>query len=310
MFLWCGLLFIGCFDDETIHADYVAYGRAYDTTSTDPVVKFISQYYYKYNKVIILDPLPGDYMFNFQSKHDVNMVQPPQDQESLLKRLKFLEEMFLKGYSDDVKNDMFPNIIILADFIKNLNTGEEVDIYTTTYYIAFLVNDEMLNKSEQEKEEQSRNWNKTFLDYCTKKIDWTVPEEFYLYPTDAEFNKNENWWIPIPGATELEPADINIVWERGYPTGKWDWNFKKDAEGNFVKDETGTMLKEYGYAVSSSKEGYLSKFFEFLFTTPQETIDKAIADHEKLRKAHDVLDKALKDDFGIDYRTMMYKAKE
>lgn len=51
------------------------------------------------------------------------------------------------------------------------------------------------------------------------------------------------------------------------------------------------------------------KFFEFLFTTPQETINKAVADHEKLRKAHDVLDQALKDDFGIDYRTMVYKAK-
>ena len=49
--------------------------------------------------------------------------------------------------------------------------------------------------------------------------------------------------------------------------------------------------------------------FEFLFTTPQETINKAVADHEKLRKAHDVLDQALKDDFGIDYRTMVYKAK-
>ena len=30
--------------------------------------------------------------------------------------------------------------------------------------------------------------------------------------------------------------------------------------------------------------GYLEKFFEFLFTTPQETINKAVADHEKLRK--------------------------
>lgn len=297
MFLLCGLLFIGCFDDETIHADYVAYGRVYDTTSTDPVVKYISQYYYKYNKIIILDPLPGDYMFNFQSKHDVNMVQPPQDQESLLKRLQFLEEMFLNGYSDEVKNDMFPNIIILADSIKNLNTDKEVDIYTTTYYIAFLVNDGMLNKSEKEKEILSRNWNKTFLNYCTKKIDWKVPEEFYLYPTDDEFNKKENWWLPIPDATKKDTADINLVWERGYPTGNWTYYFAPYP------------VEEWGYASSSSKSGYLEKFFEFLFTTPQETIDKAIADHAKLKKPHDVLDQALKDDFGIDYRTMMYKAK-
>ena len=54
----------------------------------------------------------------------------------------------------------------------------------------------------------------------------------------------------------------------------------------------------------------MEQFFDFLFTTPQETIDQAIADHEKLRKAHDVLDQALKEDFGIDYRTMIYKAKK
>ena len=62
--------------------------------------------------------------------------------------------------------------------------------------------------------------------------------------------------------------------------------------------------------MSSSREGYLEKFFEFLFTAPQETIIKAFVDHEKLRNAHDVLDQALKDDFGNDYRTMIYEAKD
>ena len=124
-----------------------------------------------------------------------------------------------------------------------------------------------------------------------------VPEEFYLY-SETEYGKKENWWIPIEGATEKDTADINIVWERGYPTGNWTYYY----------DDTWTN-KIWGYAVSSSRTGYLEKFFEFLFTTPQETINKAVADHEKLRKAHDVLDQALKDDFGIDYRTMVYKAK-
>ena len=62
--------------------------------------------------------------------------------------------------------------------------------------------------------------------------------------------------------------------------------------------------------VPSSREQCLTKFYEFLFTTPQEIIDKAISDHVKLKKPHDVLDQALKDDFGIDYRTMVYKAKK
>ena len=298
MFLWCGLLFVGCFDDETIHAEYVEYGRVYDTTSTDPVVRYLSQYYCKYGKLLILDPDTADYMFNFQSKNDVHMVQPKQETESLLKRLQFIEEMFLNGYRDDVKYNLFPNAIIVADSIQNLNTGQYVNIYTTTYYIAFLVNDGSLDMSEEEKETLSRSWNKTFLDYCTKKIGWMVPEEFYLYPTDEEFGKKENWWYPFPGAKEEDVADMNLVWEKGYPTAKWDWNF----------GDNWTM--EWGYAMSSSKAGYWEKFFEFLFTTPQETIDKAIADHEKLKKAHDILDQALKDDFGIDYRTMTYKSKK
>ncbi len=298
IFLWCVLLFVGCFDDETIHANYVEYGRNYDTTSTDPVLKYISQYYYKYGKLLIIDPDTADYMFNFQSKHDVHIVEPKQEEEHLLKGFQFLEDLFLNGYNDDVKKNLFPYAIILADTIENTYTHTYVNMYTTTYYIAFLVNDEMLSKSEEEKVEISRNWNKTFLNYCTNKIGWTVPEEFYLYPTDEEFNKKENWWYPFPEGTQDAPADINLVWEKGYPTGKWDWNF--DENWN----------KVWGYSLSSSKAGYLEKFFEFLFTTPQETIDKAIADHEKLRKAHDILNQALKDDFGIDYRKMIYKAKE
>ena len=34
MFVLSGLLFIGCYENETIHADYMEYGRIYDTTST------------------------------------------------------------------------------------------------------------------------------------------------------------------------------------------------------------------------------------------------------------------------------------
>lgn len=292
IFLWCGVLLTGCFDNETIHADYVDYGRIYDTTSTDPVLKYISQYYYKLEKILIIDPDTSDYMFNFQMKHKVHIVEPRQEETHLLKGLKFVEDLFFNGYRDDVKKNLFPYAIILADSIYNTSSKKYVDIYTTTYYIAFLVNDEMLNRSEEEKEEISRNWNSTFLNYCTNKIGWTVPEEFYLY-SDAEYGKKENWFI-----TGVEEGDIDAVWERGYPIGKWDWNF--DENWNRV----------YGYSVSSSRAGYLEKFLEFLFTTPQETINKAIQAHEKLKNAHDILDQALKDDFGIDYRTMIYKAKK
>ena len=275
MFVLSGLLFIGCYENETIHADYMEYGRIYDTTSTDPVLKYISQYYYKFGKLLIVDPDTADYIFNFQSKYDVHIVPPKQEGNHIERGLELLKELFLNGYSDQVKQELFPYALIMADTIENTFKDEYVNIYTADRYIAFLVNDQILDRTEKGKEELSREWNNTFLNYS-----------------------KENWWIPIEGATEKDTADINIVWERGYPTGNWTYYY----------DDTWTN-KIWGYAVSSSRTGYLEKFFEFLFTTPQETINKAVADHEKLRKAHDVLDQALKDDFGIDYRTMVYKAK-
>ncbi|BEI55331.1 MULTISPECIES: hypothetical protein [Butyricimonas] len=297
MFVLSGLLFIGCYENETIHADYMEYGRIYDTTSTDPVLKYISQYYYKFGKLLIVDPDTADYIFNFQSKYDVHIVPPKQEGNHIERGLELLKELFLNGYSDQVKQELFPYALIMADTIENTFKDEYVNIYTADRYIAFLVNDQILDRTEKGKEELSREWNNTFLNYSMDKVGWVVPEEFYLY-SETEYGNKENWWIPIEGATEKDTADINIVWERGYPTGNWTYYY----------DDTWTN-KIWGYAVSSSRTGYLEKFFEFLFTTPQETINKAVADHEKLRKAHDVLDQALKDDFGIDYRTMVYKAK-
>ncbi len=295
MFLCCSLLFISCFEDQDISADYVEYGRHYDVNSPDSVVRYISQYYEKYGKIIITDPDTADYMFNFQMKYLVAIQEPRQDEQHLMKGLKFLEEIFLNGYSDEVKKNVFPYALILADSIKNIANVEHtyVDIYPATNYFAFLVNDEMLAKTEEEKVILSRKWNTTFLNYCIGKVQWTAPEEFYLYPTDEEYGKKENWFI-----TGVEEGDMDAVWERGYPYGKWDWNYDEDWN------------KVYGYAVSSSRDGYLERFIEFLLSTPQETIDGAIAKHAKLKKAHDILDNSLKKSFGIDYRTMVYKAKK
>ncbi len=300
--LGIGLLLAACFEDETIHADYVDYGRGYDTTSTNPVWKYVSQYYYKFGKEIILDPDTSDYMFNFQSKNEVRIVPPRQDEAHLSEALQFLREMFLDGYSDHVKEKIFPYAVILGDSIINVSSEPYVkmDICTATSYVAFLVNDEMIGKTEEEKAELSKQWNITFLNYCFSKIGWTVPESFYLY-SNEEYGLRENWWIPVAGATEdSEPAPLDVVWERGYPQGTWTWQFAEDW----------TAPNEYGYSVASSRASYLEQFIDFLFSTPQEVIDEAIANHEKLRHAHDVLDNALKEDFGIDYRLIGYTIKE
>ena len=156
MFVLSGLLVIGCYENETIHADYMEYGRIYDTTSTDPVLKYISQYYYKFGKLLIVDPDTADYIFNFQSKYDVHIVPPKQEGNHIERGLELLKELFLNGYSDQVKQELFPYALIMADTIENTFKDEYVNIYTADRYIAFLVNDQILDRTEKGKEELSR----------------------------------------------------------------------------------------------------------------------------------------------------------
>ena len=47
----CMGVFSGCFDEDNIHADLETYWRDYDTLSNDPVLKYVSEYYYKYGKI-------------------------------------------------------------------------------------------------------------------------------------------------------------------------------------------------------------------------------------------------------------------
>ena len=53
----------------------------------------------------------------------------------------------------------------MADTIENTFKDEYVNIYTADRYIAFLVNDQILDRTEKGKEELSREWNNTFLNY-------------------------------------------------------------------------------------------------------------------------------------------------
>lgn len=305
IFICSVLLFAACYEHEHIQGEYVDYGRAYDTTSTDPAWKFVSQYYYKYAKHIILDPKPEDYIFNFQYKYDVKLNTLRDDKEYIAKAVGAFKELFLDCYGEDAREMMFPYALILADSLKSYGNGEYVSqkIITTDRYIAFAVNDEVINYTEEEKVELSRLWNSTFLQYCINKMKWTAPEEFYPY-TDAELDKQETRWFPVEGGTEQAPNPpmSDIYWEKGFPTANWTWNYPPDS---YDWDK-----RQWGYEASSSREGYLEKFIEFLLTTPQETIDGAIAKHAKLKKAHDVLDNSLKENFGIDYRTMIYEAKK
>ena len=292
--LLAGVLLPGCWNEDAIHVDEGSYKRAYDTTSVDPVFKFASQYYYKYGKLLITDPDSSDYLFNFQTKHQLLLRAPEQSRMHLSEALDFFRKMFLNGYSDEMIKNYFPYKILLADTVCYTGSGKDYrNIFLTEYHVSFLVNEEMLKKSEEEKSTLSREWNYKFLaEYMAKYKGWKVDEDFYLYPTDGLFYKNFKY------LTDEEWTEENF-WELGYASGKIYESYAQKPEGGwgFIK---------VGYQFAASKAGYLESFIRFLYSNPEETIARACK-HAKFKKAYDVLVAAL-EEMGIDYRKIGYDA--
>ena len=296
-----GALLLGCYNEDDLHVGEQHYKRVYDTTSSDPVWKYVSQYYYKYGKLLITDPDSSDYVFNFDSKYALWLQKPNQDKAHLQKSLQFIKEVFLDGYSDECKRELFPFKVILADsivYIGSTEPGKEWqprDIYVTDNHISFSVSEHTLNLSEEEKEELSSEWNGKFLnDYLKGKTGWSVPEEFYLYATDSEFSSNFKH--------EIYPYTEEDYWALGYAKAKdfETYGQGSDGEWGFIP---------VGFQVASSRASYLEQFIEFLFTTPQTTMQRALQ-FEKFKKAHDILDQSLKADLEIDYRNIGYKVSK
>ncbi len=294
LFALAGMLLSGCYNEDAIYAEEGSYRRAYDTTSTDPVFKFVSRYYYDYGKLLITDPDSADYLFNFQTKHQLSLTAPEQSQEHLVAALDFFKKMFLNGYSEKIIKDYFPYKILLADTVRYTgNSNDYRNIYLTEFHISFLVNDEMLNKSEADKIALSREWNYKFLaEYMAKYKGWKVDDDFYLYSTDDGYYKNFKY------ITDEEWTEENF-WELGYASGQVyeEYGQKPDGSWDFVK---------VGYQFVASRAGYLEDFIEFLYSSSEETIAKACK-HEKFKKAYDVLVAAL-NGIGIDYRNIGYAA--
>lgn len=293
--LFISILLPGCYNEDAIHAEEDTYKRVYDTTSTDPVFKFVSQYYYKYGKLFIMDPDSSDYLFNFQTKHLLSLTAPEQSQEHLSEALDFLKKMFLNGYDEKIIKDYFPYKILLADTIRYTgNSNDYRNIYLTEFHISFLVNEEMLNKSEADKIALSREWNYKFLaEYMAKYKGWNVNDDFYLYSTDDEYLKNFKY------ETSEEWTEENF-WKLGYASGKIYEKYGQKPDGSWG------MVK-VGYQFAASKAGYLEDYIDFLYSSSEETLARALK-HEKFKKAYDVLVAALKE-VGIDYKNIGYSGK-
>lgn len=286
-------ILFGCFDEDEIHADLETYKRAYDTTSTDPVWKYVSQYYYKYGKLFITDPDTSDYLFNFQYKYSLWMQEPKQTTEHLLKGIQFVEEMLLNGFSDDFKREYFPFNIILADSIAYTGgTSTKWDprnIYCTKYHVSLQISEKLLNMTEEEKEELSTKWNLSFLlDFCSAYgKGFNVPEDFYA--VSREFR----------GRYQGAQLPKEEWYERGYIAGITVGHFKP-----FWDPDNGYDYTDF----PNYDDTDFKYFFTGMITIPNEELQEIAENYPRVKARLEILDAELKK-IGIDYRNMGYRAK-
>ena len=269
-----------CYQEDDIHVAEQVYRRTYDTTTTDPVLKYVSRYYFDCGRVFIVDPDTADYVYNLQNKNEYRLVRLPQDEEYLMKAIELTEELFLNAYSVDARKKCFPFSVIIADSIWD-ETGYTIAISQSTVMsgslFAIALPASMFELTEAEKEDRSREIHLAFLKGSINQGRIEVPYEFYA------------------STRQLYGEEVDL--DGGYLSQE------KVYELGFVYIDDWWMEYPMSYVEDA---GY---FIEFLLETPQEEIDEIRATYPLLKERLDVIVSML-ESYGIDYKNLGYKAKE
>ena len=161
-------------------------------------------------------------------------------------------------------------------------------------YIAFSISEQMLNMTEEEKQELSFDWLMDFLvNYCSKKgVGLELPEEFYT--TSEEYYGRHKSTIEEEGI--LPPEEW---YERGFLSVQ-----DQDSYEDFW-DECLYYYTDF----PSYRETDLSMFITAICTMDEEELMQIVNNYPKVKTRYELLNQAFQN-IGIDYRNMGYKAKE
>ena len=280
-----------CSEEDDITAEIVPYRRSYDVNSPDTVMRFVSQYYYKYNHVFITDPDSSDYLYNFESKNPVRMVQAEQTTEHLLYGISYMKELFLDFYPDEFIKNHFPFSLIIADSIGLTEYPQgPKDHYVTRNFVALNVGEMTKNYTFEQKK---------FLS-LTMHLEFIV-NVLYTYGNGLELTE-----FFSPGEKLYSTA-----------TGDWDnekkWKLEELFAAGFLYDDKGDYYPYTGF-VSKSQDlkdwlSFLWGYKEDKWSKIPDNVEELIDTYPVMKQKYDVLTKAIKDCIGVDYKDLIYKEK-
>ena len=275
-FMLGSFLLTSCFDEDPIHAELEHGKRTYDMTSSDPVIKYISEYYFKYDKEIIFDPDTADYVFNFQEKNDLRLVQL--DKSRWEEGLEWLKVNFLNYYTPETIKKSFPQSLIVADTVHYLNWSSFVakDLYVSRNMIAFAFDKGKKNLTGTAKKNLVMSYHTNFINFCITYERIVIGNQFY---------------------------EIGSKKYGQYEYGK-QYTQEEAYVAGFVKVSVGKSFwtdEEYTYFPSQADD--FSNFLNFLLTGEEDEITRVINTHSAMKIKYDALVSALESG-GINYKML------
>lgn len=275
-------LTVGCSKEDEINAELGRTKRVYDVNSSDPAIKFVSQFYVEYDKELLFDADSSDWLYNFQRKNEVMISAPDQTPTAIMRGIKIVEEMFLQSYPKEIMKTKFPHNIIIADTIRIKGVWSDsppidLNTFASRGFIAIRVGDKDKVFSESEKEALSVEIHKSFL------------VDYFLTNRAAEINLVEFYRLGTPyyGLSKPSGATTELLYEQGFT--KW---------GGQYANMYPTKLEH-------------AKFWaEFLLTKSEEEIEATIAQYPAMKTNHDAIMASLKNCFKVNIKEVIYKAKK
>lgn len=306
---WALLTIWSCSNDEDkIVAELVPYKRMsmYDVNSTDPNIKYISQYFANYDRVLITDVDSSDYWFNYINSYKTILKIMPPAKENISKGIQMLDELLIKWYNQDFIRKHFPYSLILSDAINTYRGDNPVftNIYVGSYFIATKVQD-ITQMTDEEKAKLANDLNSSLWIYINDynpflkiaPIFYSFGQQYYsksIYnfnPEATEWFDNANW------ATNGDRTFYNKLYSSG---------FIKPLTLEYTKDAQGKINGIRRVIFPSQKQDQLS-WILYLLNTPDSEVQAFVNSNPSLKTKYDCLVKAFTD-AGIDYKQIGYKS--
>lgn len=277
-------LTVSCSKEEEINAALGKNKRVYDVNSSDPVVKYVSQFYYDYDKELLVDADSTDWLYNFQKKNAVKISAPDQNATVIMRGIKIVEELFLNSYPKETIKKRFPHNIIIADTIKvdgfwASDPPVDVNKFASRGYIAIRVGDKNKVFSESEKIALSAEVHRSFL------LEYFVVHRF----SELDLVDFYKLGTPYYGKDKPSGGTIELLYQQGFV--KW-------GQGESWNNKYSTKLE------------HVKLWIEFLLTKPKEELDAIINQYPAMKINHDAMMKSLQDCFKVNIKEVIYKTKK